>query len=178
LSNPLTLTIVEQSTYTGTWNYDQFLVSAIATWTVTGNVTMEDVSPEQSYYPYYKVNLNTPFEVTIDITLSLKNDSKRIDHPDGGYTIVVYKTPVRIEDKSSLFIKGNFSYSHTYTNTTFTANGTFDEKNQFLGPRFTYQILYDRFIYDKNDSLISEDLDLYDSYNNAEVISVVVTSGY
>jgi hypothetical protein len=177
-SNAQTLTIVEQTVYNGTWNYDQFLVSAVATWTVTGNVTMEDVSPEQTYYPYYKVNLNTPFELTINIALSLKNDSVRIDRPDGGYTIIVYKTPVRVEDESSLFIKGEFSYSHTYTNTTFTATGSFNAKNQFLGPRVTYYIPYDRFMYDKDGGLISEERNLYDSYNNAEVISVVVTSGY
>lgn len=177
-SNAQVLTIVDQTTRTGTWNYDQFLVSAVVSWTVTGNVTLEEVSPDQTMFPRYTVAKNTPFDVGVSIELTLKRGTIRTDREDGGYTLTIYKTPVRVEDKDSLFLQGSFTHAEQFTNTTFTGSGTFSAKDQWFGPQFVYRIPYDWMTYDKDGNLISQELDKFDSSYNAQVFRVVMTSGY
>jgi hypothetical protein len=177
-SNAQVLTISSQAIRTGTWSYDDHvMVGASVTWTVSGNVTMEEISVDQTRYPRYTVEKNTPFEVNVSVEVTCKQGTVRADW-DGGYSITIYKTPVLVQDKDTLFVQGTFTHTEQFTNTTFTGTGTFTGKDQYFGPLFTYYTPYDRMIYDKDGKLVSQLLDQHDSSYNAQVFRIVITSGY
>jgi hypothetical protein len=176
LSNPLTLTIVEQSTYTGTWNYSDYLVTAVSTWTVTGNVFSETVTPDQAMYPYYRIKVNTPFEFTISVAFSLKYTSKRWDYSDSTYIIITYKEPVLEEGVSPFSIDGEFPHTTSNTVLTFSGTGTFTGSRQHINTRIGYYIVYDYRLYDKKGAIITELLDQRDGMAYAEVNGLSITS--
>jgi hypothetical protein len=168
-SNANTLAIVEQSAYTGTWNFSDQLVTAVMTWTVNGTVLKETVSQDQAFYPRYEIKTGTPFNFHISVSLSLNYTSKRWDFSDSTYTIITYKEPVFWENESPFSTYGDFPHTSNFSVTSLSGAATFNDSQQYFHTRLTYYIIYDIRGYDKTGKLINEQLNQCDTYAYAVV---------
>ncbi|MBN1293347.1 MAG: IPT/TIG domain-containing protein [Candidatus Latescibacteria bacterium] len=175
-SNGVLFTVVEVMTYTGTWKYEDPIVTATTTWTINGNIVIVDESPNQVFYPYYQVKVGTLVELTINVSIALARGKQVIKEDSGGYTEIIYKTPILGYTEDIFSIIGEFSHTESATDYTFTASVTFTETHQYFNCHPNYYVPYDYRTYDSQGKVIFEVLDKVDEYTQHEVAGIVITS--